>query len=348
MPKKPKKGRKAYLCSKCHQPKKGHICTATILDSALTKPKKSAKIAKLKRASKTSEHQTIKIKKAAKLKKPKKITKTSKPQKIKTAKAPKNIDGKRHQKPKAAPASAPPPRPRSLGQKPPSAGNKAFNASMQSSSLETGLALAIQAVNADANLWPKHDSERSSPPVSCVSSVLDLYEGAVHALLPACKGAGADTLGVRKSVAQYLRRITVLKTLRAQLSAPVTGGYPVVSRSAYRKKLKAAGVDVSGQDVGHIIASANGGADHDHNYTMQGAYYNRSMGNKHDAIMCALEGIAKARLAVTASRAQKGYNGPSAEELVAEGNRSLKALRMLHSGLDGSYWTTKNKTKTEK
>ena len=34
-------------------------------------------------------------------------------------------------------------------------------------------------------------------------------------------------------------------------------------------KPQAAGVDVSGQDVGHIIAHGNGGADHDHNYTMQ-------------------------------------------------------------------------------
>lgn len=202
--------------------------------------------------------------------------------------------------------------------------------------MEVGLALATQAVEADSKLWPRG---RERPPASHAAKVLTLYERAVQALLPACEGSSMATRGVRRSVAQYLQRIQVLKRLAADLCAgPTTGKYPVVTRKAYRDKLKAAGIDVSGQDVGHIIASANGGADHDHNYTMQGAYYNRSMGKKHDAIMCALEGIDKARLAVAASRAQRGYSGPSAEELVAEGKKCLRALRMLHSGLDGAYW----------
>lgn len=74
--------------------------------------------------------------------------------------------------------------------------------------------------------------------MSSVSSVLDLYEGAVHALLPACKGAGADTLGVRKSVAQYLRRITVLKTLRAQVRKGVKFDWGSCVRFSSDKKNK--------------------------------------------------------------------------------------------------------------
>ena len=89
-----------------------------------------------------------------------------------------------------------------------------------------------------------------------------------------------------------------------------------MSRDAYRKYLTDIGRPVEGdQDICHIIASANGGADHSDNYTVASSSLNRSIGNRNDSILARTVGLEATRKAVEISRSMNGYAGPSAEAL---------------------------------
>ena len=64
-----------------------------------------------------------------------------------------------------------------------------------------------------------------------------------------------------------------------------------------------------GQDVFHIIAANNGGADHPHNYLYAlGSSFNRSIGDRYDDLNCFLAGKEKAKQAVEASMKFGTYN----------------------------------------
>jgi len=78
--------------------------------------------------------------------------------------------------------------------------------------------------------------------------------------------------------------------------------YQEVQTRTYRKdnKVKA------DWDVGHIIARANGGADHSANYVPMARDYNRSLQDRHDGVIFALLSDERLREAVRASRVQSG------------------------------------------
>jgi len=97
-----------------------------------------------------------------------------------------------------------------------------------------------------------------------------------------------------------------------------------MQRAQYRQKLKKAGIDIEGQDVGHIISKANGGADHQDNYYTIGSHVNRAMGNRNDDLNCYFAGPAKCRKAVKISRLIGSYNGPGHEELYERGKKNQK------------------------
>ena len=65
-----------------------------------------------------------------------------------------------------------------------------------------------------------------------------------------------------------------------------------MTRTVYKNKLVKAGFPVQAdQDVLHIIAKANGGADHPNNYHFVGnASLNRSLGNRNDHVMAFMAG----------------------------------------------------------
>lgn len=107
--------------------------------------------------------------------------------------------------------------------------------------------------------------------------------------------------------------------------------HPVQSTQEYRRVLERHGLIWPGQHVCHIIASANGGADHPTNYTVLGDGWNTYSRHVHDDINCFLVGAARAKAAVEVSRKyvnRKGevYEGPDGAKLAANGARKLKAL----------------------
>ena len=88
-----------------------------------------------------------------------------------------------------------------------------------------------------------------------------------------------------------------------------------MSPSRCREKMRREGNPVApGDDICHIIARANGGADHIDNYIVGCASLNRSIGNRNDSVFAKMAGLTQTRKAVAASR-RWGYDGPSAEEL---------------------------------
>ena len=72
------------------------------------------------------------------------------------------------------------------------------------------------------------------------------------------------------------------------------------------------------QHVCHIIAKNNGGADHIDNYYVAAGSLNQSLGDRNDFYLAEAAGIEQTRKAIAVSRTT-GYNGPSAEELIAMG-----------------------------
>lgn len=86
------------------------------------------------------------------------------------------------------------------------------------------------------------------------------------------------------------------------------------------------------QDVFHIIASSNGGADHANNYDFaRGQAWNRAIGSKFDHLNCYMAGKSKCQKAVLVSQ-QLGngrtlYSGKSAEQLYKEGEAYMRTAR---------------------
>lgn len=90
------------------------------------------------------------------------------------------------------------------------------------------------------------------------------------------------------------------------------------------------------QHVCHIIATANGGADHPDNYTVFSKAYNSSTKHLHDDLTCFLVGLDKAKAAVEVSRKYgkkygKKYEGTDGATLVANGARKHKLMLKLKS-----------------
>ncbi|GAQ83111.1 hypothetical protein KFL_001360080 [Klebsormidium nitens] len=129
---------------------------------------------------------------------------------------------------------------------------------------------------------------------------------------------------------------------KAAVSASVklisTSGGEAMSRNAYRELLRKAYLLEDDQDVYHIIASENGGADHTHNYHYaQNQAWNRAIGAQHDYINCFMAGKIKAQKAVAISRElgnKKGkkYTGPSADELYHHGEDVMRGIRRENRG----------------
>ena len=108
---------------------------------------------------------------------------------------------------------------------------------------------------------------------------------------------------------------------------------PVMERREYRKKHKR-DIELAKRrgdklDVCHIISEHNGGADHEDNYVLAGAHFNREIQDKHDDLMCALVGVEKTREAIRISRLQKDFkmSVDDAEELVKSGQEDFKKFR---------------------
>ena len=92
--------------------------------------------------------------------------------------------------------------------------------------------------------------------------------------------------------------------------------YKTMTTSEYRKYKADIGDPVKAdQDVCHIIADTNGGANHSANYIILSRTPNRSIGRRNDAYFAKLAGLEKTREAVEISKKLTGYSGPSAEEL---------------------------------
>lgn len=110
------------------------------------------------------------------------------------------------------------------------------------------------------------------------------------------------------------------------------------SRQAYRKWLGT--LIERDQDVFHIIATANGGADHPDNYDFaRGSSWNRAIGRRFDDINCYQVGKIKCAKAVRISQLlgshscsnhhpkQKKYTGRTAMELYVQGEAAMRDLR---------------------
>ena len=118
-----------------------------------------------------------------------------------------------------------------------------------------------------------------------------------------------------------------------------------MGRKEYADTLKNLGLDLSDQDVFHIIANEHGGADHPDNYLYAlGKSFNRSIGSKFDALNCFLAGKEKALKAIKISEEIGNRDDPrgkpvkkyirkaaSLEEecsrLIGEGQSMISSLR---------------------
>lgn len=106
---------------------------------------------------------------------------------------------------------------------------------------------------------------------------------------------------------------------------------PVQSTAEYRRLLEPHGLIKPDQHVCHIIATANGGADHPANYSVFSQAYNTSTKHLHDDLTCYLVGEATAKEAVEASRRYgnkegKKYKGPDGAILFANGKLKHKLM----------------------
>ena len=74
------------------------------------------------------------------------------------------------------------------------------------------------------------------------------------------------------------------------------------STEAYAKRMKAIGLPLDGQNVFHIIANSNGGADHPDNFLYAlNSTFNRSIGDRYDHFNAFLAGREQTAQAVAAS-----------------------------------------------
>jgi hypothetical protein len=146
----------------------------------------------------------------------------------------------------------------------------------------------------------------------------------IQAAKPVDAAAAVDAKKVKKERAKKVH-----EELKAGLR-PIafTVDSPEMTREEYRKHLTAFVVMGADQDVFHIIAHANGGADHALNYHFaQNRAFNRAIGDKFDHINAFLAGKEQTRLAVEASKRWSGYTGPSADELYKQGEDFWRVRR---------------------
>lgn len=96
----------------------------------------------------------------------------------------------------------------------------------------------------------------------------------------------------------------------------------------YRRLLIDAGIAVEAdQDVHHIIARENGGADHPDNYLfVANMSFNRGIKQYFDGLMCYFAGKEKAKKAVKISKQLNGYRGPEAMELYRQGEEVFRTV----------------------
>jgi hypothetical protein len=83
-----------------------------------------------------------------------------------------------------------------------------------------------------------------------------------------------------------------------------------VSTAAHRRHLLAAGQDVEGMDVDHIVPKSLGGADHPLNYQLLDSSVNRSIGNEWGISKCISVGVMRCAGAVLVSRRCGSFTGP--------------------------------------
>ncbi len=98
-----------------------------------------------------------------------------------------------------------------------------------------------------------------------------------------------------------------------------------MSPAKYRAYLKRHSLIRDSQHVCHIIAKANGGADHFDNYFAAGAEFNMRSGCSNDAANVYLNGLEKGSKAVLASQKYGTYTGLSAIELHEQGKLEAEA-----------------------
>ena len=112
---------------------------------------------------------------------------------------------------------------------------------------------------------------------------------------------------------------------------PFVGG--TMTKATFRSRMERAGRPLKpGQDVCHIIAEANGGANHSDNFFIAGEAFNRSTGNRHDQLIAYIAGREAADRAVAISRAMNGYSGPNAKTLYRQGEEVFRAVRAENRG----------------
>jgi hypothetical protein len=102
---------------------------------------------------------------------------------------------------------------------------------------------------------------------------------------------------------------------------PFVGG--AMTKATFRSRMERAGRPLKpGQDVCHIIAEANGGANHSDNFFIAGEAFNRSTGNRHDQLIAYIAGREAAERAVAISRSMNGYSGPTRRPSTGRARRS--------------------------
>ena len=134
---------------------------------------------------------------------------------------------------------------------------------------------------------------------------------------------------------------------------PLTGQMKGMSTADYAKALNNSlgGQALEGQKMCHIIANANGGADHPDNYLTLGSKFNKCIGARYDYLNCLLAGQAQTERAVlvskkmgnkprSAKQEKKYYEFQSssqsdatveAEYLIERGHKFWTALKYLDS-----------------
>ena len=151
------------------------------------------------------------------------------------------------------------------------------------------------------------------PPPGFIAHLLSRGSGNV----PAKKAVKRATVGVHvpKAVAKGIDGALRLRPLARAHPPPTDKGF--MSTTEYRQLRAQCGFPLTeDQDVCHIIAHANGGANHRDNYCVASRSLNRSLGNKNDFYLAEVVGLEQTKKAVAISRT-RGYKGPGADELIA-------------------------------
>ena len=114
-----------------------------------------------------------------------------------------------------------------------------------------------------------------------------------------------------------------------------SGEYETVSRATYRRREN---IRDPNTHVSHIIAEANGGADHPANYVLADGRYNQQLQHLHDGVMFAHMSEERLRKAIGVSRVH-GYRGTYSEALQKKRNAllNLQQLNLYREGLGRVY-----------